>query len=108
MTSPGNGGQRTGPPGGDARTRRRAGGAAWCPPGAGGGGAGPVGGAGRGGGGRWARVMVTPGLSVLDHAPDRLLGMFRAAGGSGAGKVGLSPPVRLALPGTTVTVATGA
>src|SRR5205807_7468100 len=55
-----------------------------------------------------ALVIVTTELSVLDHDTDRLLRLFPAASRSCAVKVALSPPVRVALPGTTVTVATGA
>src|SRR2546430_11920167 len=54
-----------------------------------------------------ALVIVTTELSVLDHDTDRLLKMLPAASRSCAVNVALSPPVRLALPGTTVTVATG-
>jgi len=46
--------------------------------------------------------------SVLDHDTARLLSTFPAASLRSAEKVVLSPTVRLALPGTTVTVATGA
>src|SRR5205085_3438186 len=46
--------------------------------------------------------------SVLDHDTARLLSAFPAASLTSAAKVALSPTVRLALPGTTVTVATGA
>src|SRR2546423_1534412 len=46
--------------------------------------------------------------SVPDHDTARLRSTFPAASLTSAAKVALSPTVRLALPGTTVTVATGA
>src|SRR3989442_1367035 len=55
-----------------------------------------------------ALVIVTTELSVLDHDTDRLIRMLPAASPSCPVKLALSPPVRLALPGTTVTVATEA
>src|SRR5437764_966226 len=44
--------------------------------------------------------------SVLDHDTARLRSTFPAASRTSAAKVALSPTVRLALPGTTITVAT--
>src|SRR5437879_13119186 len=57
--------------------------------------------------GPFTLVISTIEASVLDHDTDRLLRMLPAASRSCAVNVALSPPVRLALPGTTVTVATG-
>src|SRR5256886_7603516 len=57
--------------------------------------------------GPFTLVISTIEASVLHHDTDRLLRMLPAASRSCAVNVALSPPVRLALPGTTVTVATG-
>src|SRR5437870_5558058 len=57
--------------------------------------------------GPFTLVISTIEASVLDHDTDRLLRMLPAASRGCAVNVALSPPVRLALPGTTVTVATG-
>src|SRR5437868_4148040 len=56
----------------------------------------------------FAIVIFTTDVSVLNHETDRLLRLFPAESRSCAVNAALSPAVRLALAGTTVTVATGA
>src|SRR2546430_135756 len=61
------------------------------------------GGGGTGAGGLWALVLVTPELPVGAHAPAGLRRLSPAESRSCPVRGGLSPPVRLALPGTTAT-----